>query len=329
MRKNKNYFYATLVIHLTLCFNFCAYASDADVLKAYEKMKTNISYQGAFTEAVKELNGDAYPILHNLFINSEPGYRPIILRSYFEGGVSCLESEGDILKSFEDPDWQIRNIAVVYTGFMDCKKFKPSVLKLLKSESNLQVKTQILSILGIIGGADEVELLKNYQNDENQDTFTRLAALGSMAKLGGDFDSGFLNTALDSSDITTKLHSIQACRFVREKIFIQKLRNLGNENPFYKSEANISIHAIKVNNLSSSEKEKALFSYIETEEKAVKDWAVHSLINNFNSQAVKGHLLKLSESENNEVAESVIKGLYENKIIDKKQVEDIYMKRRK
>jgi hypothetical protein len=267
-----------------------------DAFQAIER--NEMGAESKFYQAINNAGTDSIGLL----LGSASSSNGVIRRFAFIGlrmlKVPCVETSQVVKSGIRDADETVRFNALYYLSALNCADSKEDILGLLGKERDIDVLEMAINIVGAIGSASDMGLLKTIQDSSEKSLLVRCAAAGAIARLNGNYDGALLKMGLRSEDqktLRTTLFAYGATGDIKAVDLITPF--LSRPEPV-KSFASISIVLIKMKGIDKTRAEKIdrLFSVLDFDSSFVRLWALDQLLGAYQDQEIVRRLRDMAAS---------------------------------
>jgi HEAT repeat protein len=185
-----------------------------------EELKTQLAAQveqrrGFDAErTAKTLGADASPVLMRFIEHKSVDVRRTALEV---AGQNSNPGNGRVIISFlDDPDPEIRDLAVALLGKCSYRPLLPNLIEASKKHPESGIRGPLALQIGIVGGKTEVPLLQSYYPTAKEPQLHRDLDL-ALARLGEAGARNRLIARIEDPDQATRYQALQDCIYVRDK----------------------------------------------------------------------------------------------------------------
>ena len=157
-----------------------------------------VEFVGAFGSA------DILGLLHAQTADTDPHVRAASMRAL--GRLGAPVGEADVGRLLHDPDWTVREAAVMTATDASLRSLLPDLLTLL-GDTDPRVRRRAAGAVGMLGDGSTVPLLLAAFPDPSSEVSEAIAV--AVSRLDPDAVSGLAEALVDSTDVESKLALIR------------------------------------------------------------------------------------------------------------------------
>ncbi len=165
----------------------------------------------------KALGNDAAPALMQLTGHRSSEVRRCALE--VAGQTRDVGSCRVIIKSLEDPDPEIRDLATVLLGTCAHRQSLPDLLAAMKEHPDPRVRRSLALRIGALGAPSEIETLRRYQSAASDPALRHSIEL-ALARLGHPNARDAVVKRLQNQDAGTRYGALQDCVYIQDKSLV-------------------------------------------------------------------------------------------------------------
>ena len=163
---------------------------------------------------LKKIGKDAVPVLRELIKSEKVRVRSNVLE--LAGQLGDIESCSLILRALDDPDDEVRNLAIFQINKCSHRELIPDMFIALERHSDPRTRGTLSLQLGMIGNKDQIPLLKKYLGKAKDPELRHQIGL-ALTRLGDLEARAALIQRLSDGDSSVRYRALQDCLYIQDK----------------------------------------------------------------------------------------------------------------